>query len=785
MSDSKSNGAAKEEPVEQELVHTKASHVRAARKRRVVQPEGEPAQEQEQVSDEQLESEPVDPEEEARRARFQAIVDKHPDRGQPMIEMTRQAAQAARVISNTSTELPPEERNELKRDEPTIGPVVEADQPDYIIRDLEDINGRFAIGRGYHIKVERKEPKTYGGVATAGKQKTIRSPMSTEEFAAFYGGGKYELIVCGPPKKVKWVGPDGNPIPVPATKPIQITIPHVPPNVHAGIASDEDEEDEMTQPMRPGATRPGMSTNADARIHETNLTFQEKQELRQEQRNRDMEAKRQAEQNALITTLNAQHASMLALVQGQLEEAKAEITHMKMEGRRDQGVNIETLKAMRNPEEITAMRQSIDQNNKEHAAEISRLREAHGQEINRLRDGQNTELNRLRDQHQSELRALTDKVNEIRSEADRRIGEARSEADRRVKETEERHRERLAEIERRAEKAVEEARSEASRRVSDLQSQNEARVADIRAQHQAALTAKDDVKGMELKAQGSSHKSELSIRDQRIVQLQEENAQLRRKAEQPLSERINEVTEAAEALGMGRAGPEEAEDWKSALMKVGLNLASQFPEIVKNAGDAVAKIRSNPSAEQVAAYQARQAADMQMAAQMAQNQLVNPRMGFATEDGPAYEGQPVAPPPIYPAQLQRPPLQAAPPPAPAQAPIAPTPMAPNPAAAPAAPVSVPPPAAPIVEPSAIPDEQILQFVPMFEQALMAQASPAEMASELTKNFGAANVTQIAAMLSPEQIVAALQRTGRGRSPLCRRAGQKFLRDIWIQIRANG
>ena len=161
--------------------------------------------------------------------------------------------------------------------------------------------------------------------------------------------------------------------------------------------------------------------------------------------------------------------------------------------------------------------------------------------------------------------------------------------------------------------------------------------------------------------------------------------------------------------------------------------------------------------------------------------------------------QPAPPPPQYqapPAPYQPPPQQYQAPPG---APQTYQPAAPQPGAAPpqqtyqpaqapqqaavAAPAAQQIQAPPGSVPAVIPTEMIVQFAPVLEQALASGAPIEEIAQELAGLLGPANLAQVVNGLKPERVVVELQKAGKGSSPLVRRQGQQFLRDLWAQCGA--
>ena len=103
--------------------------------------------------------------------------------------------------------------------------------------------------------------------------------------------------------------------------------------------------------------------------------------------------------------------------------------------------------------------------------------------------------------------------------------------------------------------------------------------------------------------------------------------------------------------------------------------------------------------------------------------------------------------------------------------------------APATPAGQIPQAPPGSVPAVIPTEMIVQFAPVLEQALSSGAPIEEIAQELVGLLGPANLAQVVNGLKPERVVVELQKAGKGSSPLVRRQGQQFLRDLWAQCGA--
>ena len=95
-----------------------------------------------------------------------------------------------------------------------------------------------------------------------------------------------------------------------------------------------------------------------------------------------------------------------------------------------------------------------------------------------------------------------------------------------------------------------------------------------------------------------------------------------------------------------------------------------------------------------------------------------------------------------------------------------------------APAPVVPQAPPGSVPAVIPPDMIMRFAPVLEEA-MASGEPVEsIARELLPLLGRENLIAVVHGLKPERVVVELQKAGKGSSPLARRQGQQFLRDLW-------
>ena len=467
---------------------------------------------------------------------------------------------------------------------------------------------------------------------------------------------------------------------------------------------------------------------------------------------------------------------------------------------------------------------------KDHAEVLRRMQEDHRSEMERRQTQERNETERLQRQHSEEMKRQEERLKDNLERAERRAGEAERKAEQRVQESETR-----------AERRMSEMRDEHKRTVDDLRTQNQQRLDDERRQHDRDLKTQAATFETRLAGQKDMLENRITTVSQEVSRVTAEADRYRKEAadNKDIGKQIEKIQETASVLGWGPAGdggdqPPPPKDWKEMLGRAGMELVSKLPEIVQSAGDQVAKLRGTPgpTPDQVAAMQYQQmmqgAQETMMARQMGGAPNLPPPMRtpsgavfqptqlrFGTEDssGPL---DPNAPGPRagY-DQFAMPPPMAAPPPAYQQAPpqgyapptYQPAPYQPPPQAAPQQTYQPAPqpqqtyrptpaaqgraaPAAPQIQqappgsvPAVIPTEMIVQFAPVLEQALTSGAPVEEIAQELVGLLGPANLAQVVNGLKPERVVVELQKAGKGASPLVRRAGQQFLRDLWAQCAA--
>lgn len=469
-------------------------------------------------------------------------------------------------------------------------------------------------------------------------------------------------------------------------------------------------------------------------------------------------------------------------------------------------------------------------------SEMSRMQQDHRTELQRIAEQNRTETERLDRQHRDELKRLEDRLKDNVERAEKRAEEAERKAEQRIADIEQRSERRLGEVREEARRTLEDVRTQAQQRLDDERRQHERDLKTQSATQQTRLDGQKDMYENRLSTI-SQEITRLNGEVDRWRKDAEENRDITKHIE-----RAEAAASALGwgPQGGGAEEPEPPKDWKEMVGRIGMDLVQKLPEIVQSAGETVNKIRGaqGPSPEQVQAAQyqqmmanAQQTVPRQMATmppplRSRDGSFFQPApLRFGTEDGSAVVDPSVPavrPGMLDPTYMQQAPQQQAMAPAmqpdmapPTYQPMAPqqtfhqpppptVQMAPPPAGAtyqpqqpePQAPMQMqtpqPPPlqqqapaqqpqmqqAPPGSVPAAIPADMILQFAPVLEAALGADQPVDSIASELLQMLGRDNMAAVIRGLKPERVVVELQKAGRTNSPLVRRAGQQFLRELW-------
>jgi len=698
------------------------------------------------------------------------------------------------------------------------------------------------IGNGqYYIRVERKGPPHYSGVVCKGLQRSIQRYMTPRDFVREYGGGDYALVLYGPPKRGGAIDPrTGVPRVKALTAAVNVSISTAvyPPNLQAAVLDDDghgsgDPEDEeamrfgpafQTSPGGAGYARP--TTTADAKIFEAQLTHEERLRDREEKQREEARAREEAAQQRINPTLdfmargneqmiqtireNAEKAERLQREQLQQERRDRVAAQQQAEAAANRPADavamLNALVPMLKPEPADAkavehMRAEMGRQSDKHSAEVTRLSEKsaaeiaritteHRGELTRLADSYRSEMDRVLRGHSEDVKRVEDRLREQVERAEKRAEEAERKAEARIRDTDDRSERRLTEV-----------RDEMRRQMDERERAFATRLEDERRQHDRDTKSQQTMFETRLAGQKDMYENRLSTVGGEITRITSEADRYRKEAEEnkDIAKHIERAEAAATALGWGPSGKSEDEgpkDWKEMMGRIGMDLVQKLPEIVQSAGETVRNLRApgaTPEQMQAAQYQQMQAS-AQHSVPRGMMQAPPPLgmqsepLRFSTEGGIAF-GDPRAsvnrppldlagPPPMtgggmemiphHAPMVMGPPLPQQP-----QAPMQPAPavqQAPQAQAAPASPA-----VAPQIE---VTPDLIHKFAPALEQALASGETPENVARTLLEMLGPEQFGAIVAGMNPQRIVVELQRAGRKSSPLVRRAGQQFLRDLW-------
>jgi hypothetical protein len=613
----------------------------------------------------------------------------------------------------------------------------------------------------------------------------------------------------------------------------------------------EDEEMQSFRPAYSPSSRDRPATAGDARIVESQLTHEREMEERRRDREERERARDEERRRSQLDPLhrmvdNAQSQLLRTMEEGRRErerdyQQRLEHERERADEERDRakdaasrptdlqafGSTVATLLAAVQPKDDGGASQQALESLR---SELARVMEGSRTELQRAADGQRQELERRDKDHIAETKRTEDRcaetvkraeerLKETEERAERRIREADEKAEGRIKAAEQQVEDRIKTAESRSEKLVRDVKDELTKGIAEAHRQSQQRLDDERRQHDRDMKAKAETHEMRMDSQKGVYENRISTLNDTVNQLRVDVERFRAEAEsaKDIPTQVEKLRKTAEAIGMSDnpgGAPAAPESWGEVAMQLATSLGPQLPDLVANAGEAVRAARGQPPAHQAAAYsgygppQERALPPPLHGADG--GALQAPRMEFGTEDveydgdsvappqapipvgapppgspaipqpSPADEQArmfPQAPPPAYPGSPAPPPQQ--------QAPPQPAPQRPQRPQAPpqqqAAPQGAPP-------QGVITAEQILGMKPQLESAIASGMTPDEVAEDLIGQVGPEMALGIARMVSVERIASVVQQSpGGAQSPLVRRDGQKFLRELWQAVvrRAGG
>lgn len=721
--------------------------------------------------------------------------------------------------------VPPDEPDPKKRAGMSMSPIVgTADMPDEILfgkgapSTLWDLFALFPQldGANWRIHVERKTPRLFGGIPCAGMLQPITRPITQAEWAQYYGGGSYTLIVYGPPKKSGNLDALGMVQPRRLTEPITVVFPGA-PSLESMVYDGEEQEDFMTQGMPGLMNRRGPATVGDAKVVEVQLEAEDKREERKIRERKDSEAREEklrrdaeAAQGSVAQQIAAMSKQMIDMQAAfRSEQADRERFHQReiKEERQRFEEKLDALKNQRperDPLDMLVALKGLSGGDEASAKAIEQMRKDHAREIERLLQQQKEDADRNQ-------RLITDE----RARADRMIEEEKRRMEQRIKDTEERLLEREREFRARADSEIQKAKDDARQRLDDLHRQHESRIADESRNHERDLKSQAAMHQMTIDSLKASYEQRIDgkLSDIKRTETELERTRVERDANKDVVGSIQKIKEQAEALGMSEGGAAEPPSTIQTILGMLSGVVANAPSMIEQ----LASMSKGKSAQELEI--ARQQARNEMIQQSQGNLLPNP--GFAPpqlpqggrqrRDGfrPMHQGTPreplipgqvmhlprteQSPPPIRPQAQAEPDVVAigggafseAPPPygmppephlAPGSA-LAPIPVAPPP--------SIAPPPQPAVADEATlraEDLQILQAVPLVQSYFDAGAAPEQAAAQIIAQIGPEMARNVVHNLgSSDRVVEALERSGDPGSPFLERDGKKFLRKLFAAL----
>lgn len=674
------------------------------------------------------------------------------------------------------------------------------------------------------IQVNRLKPTVSFSVPCAGIQQPIWEAIDDAAFQAIYGGGKFSL------RGYKLTDDNRSRA---MTEPVAYEVPGA-PNLDALL----NEEDTTMRPnggahghpvtALPLRGRPSMVTPqaaaAEAQIHDRNLEHQETMDDRQERRRVDREERRAADERAQRQEQTSV-ARILAESKDKEAERLKEVYDRQLESRGGGLTDmVEIMKVMRPGEETAAL-------SRQHASEIKQISDGHKSEVIRLTEQHRTELQRLTESHGAALQRVEDHARDERKRSDELVREAERRSNETIREAQRASDQRVTDVQNASRVTYEDLKSRGEERLKDQNEQWTRRFDDLKTAHDRELRAKEsEIIMMRTNLEGNQQVI-LATKDAENKRLSHELRIAKDEAEKNKDwvGQAEKFEKQAEAMGYAKGGDAPEEDFKTTIAKAAISQIHKIPDMIKSGADAISAIRNPGVPPDVARSQARAGmtrASMRTLPRTMHGpnpvQLTAPLV-FATEDtdyvpppgelpamprfapqqhGPMFDPAPPeqqGPPPGYyqqqaPAAAQQqapvpapegpPALAAAPPTDPAAPPAADAALsAPAQSIAPPAGAAVPSPAAPSdISPTVV--AAIAEWAPNLAAAFNGNAAPEEVAQAILAQAQGAPPEMVRSMfagITIDQVIRFIVQNPGEHGVLATRNGQKFLRNIWMNI----
>lgn len=554
---------------------------------------------------------------------FIQALDEDDDEGEvsPAIDHARRLE----LLSDTAplgAAVPHPESNPDKRADGAVSPVVlTSDAPDFLLgighpETIFDLFHAFPQldGVNWFIYVERLEPRIYAGTRCDGMLRQIERPIDLGDWMTWYGGGKYKLLVYGPPKHGAVLDHSGKVTPRKLTEAITVKFPG-PPSFES-MVYDDGPGDPMNEAQPSFPPRRGPFTPSDAAVENKRIDVgdQREQRLREDaQKAQDKADKilkeQQGGQGAVIAELMKSSREASARESESRAQAIEREREMMREMREQTERFEEKLRQIMGEKKPDDVERLISLSGAMHkgGASVETLRDQHAREVERLMD-QKTQAESV---HQ---RALTDE----RQRADQRIREAEERADRRIKDAEDRASNDARELRSRLEQESQRQRDEQARQLAEEHRRTTERISDLERIHTRDLQALKDGFARDVETHRATSDMRLETVRAELKRAENDAERYRVEAEKgkDIVGQIAAAKEQAEALGMvdaSEAASSEPESVPQMLAKAGVGMLGNLPAILENIASMMRG--KNDQQIQIAREQGRQEAQRLMAQQ--------------------------------------------------------------------------------------------------------------------------------------------------------------------------
>lgn len=722
--------------------------------------------------------------------------------------------------------------------EPTIPLHLSADP-----KTLEDLYALFPVGDGdYKLRIERKAPTHFhgpsGAVRVAGFIMDLDMPISMTEFAARFGGQRYDVSVIGPPSAAQRVDSLGNRV-VRLLKKVEVSIPGPPKLTY--LPAESREESMVQHPQQFATSHPEVEkARIEAESERVRSEAEERRRYIDEARSVAAEAARTPEK--FLVAVREQNERSINEVKS-LAQQQVELLRNQNQQLRDDYFKVRD-EADKLRTQLVQVQHDADRRARESETEkIAALKADHEREVRRIQEERASQIDKVSQQHRDDLTRLTnshtEELRRVESAAskerdllvrdmERREGQSQKDAERERTTMRETYESRLSQLKETLESRIRDIQSQSEREISALKDAKEREIASIkesrereivsvRSQFEMQASVARDTASLRIEnvnAEMQRLRDEIQRQTARADAAERESQDLRAASHKEPAQAIEEAKNIVSLVGWGPkeegATPsEEGEfDWRKTLAKAGMSLVDKLPEITR---DVISSRQQAGAAGGPPGMPPGPPGPMMLPMGAAPPRMLPPPQAAGW---PPPQQQP-------PPQMQRPSfVQAFPSQQPVMQPQRPAPMAPPPAgfappwaqqpAPPPAPRPAPMPTAPLPFPTApsepqgfsgpdlfapnpapapasapaqsvdVKPEHFAQFLQELEIAIRGGVVPPGMfARGFIDKVGKQNAVALLGMFTPDALVASVQAQEQGSSTaIVTRDGQRYVQELW-------